>query len=184
MEHREVHQSRPASLNNVSSKNFVLELVGQLEPEPTEEYGLLDSRNKIGSSSNTEPLAIKITKENQDLFYCDPRKGPEPRIAVQGSALIVSLIKLSLETNSGLQENRDEELRGISIMSNQGDFYPYARPLGLDLVEISQSGGKVYQKHDTTMLTVDPVSEKIRREIFAINEIAVVSASKYILRRT
>ncbi len=184
MEHREVHRPPSANLDKITSKNFALELVGQLEPEPTEEYGLLDNRNRLDPSSGADPLKLKITSENQDLFYYDPRKGPEPRIAVQGSALIVSLIKLSLETNSRLQENRDEELRGISIMSNQGDFYPYARPLGLDLVEISQAGGKVYQKHDTTMLTVDPVSEKIRREIFAINEIAVVATSKYILRRT
>ncbi len=156
-----------------------LELIGSYQVKPSIRHGIILPKGLDADESKPQKI-IDITQENEDFFFRDMQRSGMYRMATQGSALIVSLIEMTIKANKQLPET--STLRGLSFMDKEGTCYPYARPLDIELASAQEKRGMTHKKHEVTMLTGCPIAQEIQEEIFAIDEIAIVAASKYVLR--
>lgn len=149
---------------------FSLDFVGEKEYGPLRETGAVILNGAIERH-------VPITEHNQDFFWRDSQRGGIYRRTNQGSALIVSLIDQAVMSQNN--SNDASDFRGMNILTKKDECIPFAYPLGINLIDYHSP---IEQKHVSSMLVVDPEAQDINKRLFTIDEIAVVSASPYMLR--
>lgn len=128
-------------------------------------------------------LALKapVNPVNEVLFLPD-RHSERPEIPHQGSALIVSMLQGSIETQA---VNPEAATRGVCYFDIRGNFYPFAKPISVDLVDKDDRlAGVEIKKHSVTFLVASQNLRDLTERTVAINSIHAIAASPYRLQST
>ena len=127
-------------------------------------------------------LAIKATinSANEALFF--PDSSDRHEIPHQGSALIVSMLQGSIEAS---RVNPEAETRGVCFFDTRGNFYPFAKPLSVDLVDKDDRfEGVEMKKHSVRFLMTNQNPGELAERVISIDSIHAIAASPYRLQST